>query len=193
MALRIGLCHGGGLGVYEESARALELLRAVGAEVTFIAVNEAGIELPRLDHWGTLHPNKLPVWTKMRADLGNPDGYATWSLSKHKTIQNVIRQWRAGSSGLHSLDIGINGLGLDGVIGCGVHIDDRPNQFSKKPWVSCKSFRRGWQNHEVLPVLRARARCMSTPHPVTGEPPWTVTLIGEPTEEWLTSLMSVAA
>lgn len=179
----IGLVHGGGQGVYEQSGRALQLLQHVGALVVFIAVNEAGISLPELQHWGSLHPNKFGLWIQHRGDLGHPMEFVRWSVGRTQRVDRVIRTWKGGSSGLHGADIALNGLGLDGVILCGVPMDSSPNQFRGRPWHQAGVFRAAWQAPDTLPTLKARVRSMAG---------WTQQLLGLPSPAWLDGLPGVS-
>lgn len=175
----IGLCHAGAEGVYEEAYQALTLLQSVGALVVYLACNEAGILLPDLQHWGSLHPAKFPLWEAQRKEARRPGGYVRWSIGRMQIVDRVIRNWRGGSSGLHIVDVALNGLELDGAICCGMPLDDRMNQFRREPWGAAHPFRQGWKEPETLAVLRPRVRSMSG---------WTEELLGAPTAEWLEGL-----
>ncbi len=191
---QIGLVHAGGLGVYEQSAVAQEMIKEAGARPVFIAVNEAGIDLPELSHWGSLHPNKLRLWGEWRSERGLSDEYEFWALSPTQHVHRHINNWAGGSSGLHGLDIALNGLGLRAAIGCGMPLDDRPNQFTRKPWGAHAPFRSGggtWTDPSVLEILRKRVRIMDGPHPVSGEPAFTTALIGQPTVAWIRSVLGL--
>lgn len=182
---RVGLVHAGGLGVYDESREAQVLIERAGCEPVFIAVNEAGIALPVLHHWGSLHPNKLGLWAAQREELGLPNGYKFWALNETNLVRDTVRNWSGGSSGLHGIDIALNALGLRIAIGCGMPLDDRPNQFTGKPWGAHGPFRTGWTHREVYPVIRDRVRIMAPPHPQSGEAAFTTHLLGKPTVEWI--------
>lgn len=188
MRPRIGLVHAGGSGVMEESNIALRMLAAAGARVTYIAVNEAGTEFPgTLHHWGSLHPDKFPQWEGKRRRNGLPGGYVRWSICEGHYVDRVIREtwhgtirkWKDGSSGLHAVDIGLHGLGLDGVIGCGVPLDGRVNEFKGEAWRQHQRFRAAWEHETVHRVLRERFRSMSG---------WTRVTFGEPDREWIEGL-----
>jgi hypothetical protein len=173
----VGLCHGGGKGVYDESEAALELLAHQGALVVFLAANEAGIDLPVLHHWGTLHSTKLALWEQERASRGHPRDYVRWTCSPSPSADRVADRWKGGSSGLHLVDIALNGLGLPRVILCGVPMDERMNQFRGTPWgARSHVFRAAWTDRETLPVLARQVRSMAG---------WTRDLLGEPDADWL--------
>ena len=182
--MRVGLICGGAQGVWDERAEALDLLAVVGAEVVGIAVNDAGTEHPDpLDHWCSLHPNKLFVspffWERKRAENGwSTAGYLRWSVSKlSDRVDRTTRQWTGGSSGLLALEVALLRLNLDGAILCGVPMDGRLNQFRGEPWRPHERFRSSWL--KIPPEHKARARSMSG---------WTRDLLGCPTLDWLRSL-----
>lgn len=172
----IGLCYGGAEGTYEEGYRAELMLREAGAQVVYLACNEAGIRLPTLHHWGTLHPAKMPLWRDARRGLGLPETYVSWSIARAVGVDRTVRTWRGGSSGLHIVDVALNPLNLDAAICCGIPLDDRKNQFRGLPWGGHAPFRAGWQKGDILAVLRRRCRSMSG---------WTRELLGAPSAEWV--------
>ena len=59
---RSGIVAGNAAGVFHEVADAC---RALGDPVIY-AANDVGMYLPRVDHWCSLHEDKLPVWKAVR-------------------------------------------------------------------------------------------------------------------------------
>lgn len=171
---------GGGEGVWVEREEALDLLAVVGAEPVSLAINEAGIYHPDpLDHWVSLHPDKLVVepneWALQRERNGGSPAGTVWSVTRlHSTVDRTVRNWNGGSSGLLATDAAVNGLGLSHVILCGVPIDARPNEFKGEPWAQFERFQAAWKRAQ--PKMAGRVRSMSG---------WTRELLGSPTLDWL--------
>lgn len=191
--MNVAIVHGGAVGVWEEAKRALALVESVGFQPVMIALNEAGIYLETLDHWGTLHPDKLPGWEKERREQGHAAGYERWSVSPSHHTDRTVRTWRGGSSGLHGADIAVNGLGIGPVILCGVPMDNRDNHFRGNPWGKYRVHLPGWEKRAVRPILAVHVRSMAGFHPTTGEPAWTTSMFGAPDAAWLESFASAAA
>lgn len=137
-----------------------------------IAVNESGIVYPRtIDHWVTLHPQKLKIWERRRQ---GPSGYLTWGTDQWRhLVDRVATVWAIGSSGLFGVKISLEDLGCERVVGAGMPMDGRPH-IRRGPWTEFEVHRRGWL--EMLHRLEGRARFMSG---------WTRELLGGPTVEWL--------
>jgi hypothetical protein len=115
-------------------------------DLPVFAVNDMGVDLARLDHWVTLHPEKLGAWQDARAAWGGSDAYVVWEYNGD--------DW-GGSSGLFAVRIAMD-LGFKRVILCGVPMDDRPH-VSGKAWPNVGEFRPAWEERRELlaPVVRS--------------------------------------
>jgi len=179
---QIAVICGGAEGVWEERARAVGLVRSLGLTVVSLAINDAGTVHPDpLDHWITLHPDKLrvdaPNWAGAREANGLQTTYKVWSQSHKPGVDGCARLWRDGSSGLTAIDVALNQLALPAAILCGIPMDDSLNVFRGRPWGHHKRYRRGFQKH--LPAFRHRVRSYAG---------WTRQHLGAPTVKWLREL-----
>lgn len=180
---------GGAQCVWEDVA---ELEATVGVwDDLVIAVNDVGVHWTRrLDHWVSLHPEKLTSrdkdhprrwpWVRQRETAGHPGGATTWGRpTKRKFVDRTVRGWTGGASGLLALGVAAE-LGCTHVVLCGVPMDRRPH-FSEsgvhvqgRPWRPVDSHWKKWTNKEAL--LRGWVTSMS------GR---TREMLGAPTIAWL--------
>lgn len=186
--MSVAIICGGGWGVWDEASEALGLCEAAGVSVVRIAVNDAGVEHPDpLDHWCTVHPDKLirapDEWLERRRANGLSDAGRIWSCTRvPHVVTDIIRSWAGGSSGWLATGVAVQGLGLPAIL-CGVPMDARRNQFTGKPWRNYMRHQHPWQKKHVERV-RPNVRSMSG---------WTMELLGAPSVEWLRSVAMDAA
>jgi hypothetical protein len=147
-----------------------------------IAVNDVGSHWPRrLDHWCTLHPEKMPAWVKDRTANKHPDGYITWARRGVRGIHRAIESWAGGSSGLLGVAVAFQ-LGCQRIVLCGVPMNRDPHFAESKvhpkgkPWSSCDAHWKSWTKGEIVNRMKGRVRSMS------GK---TRDLLGAPDPEWL--------
>jgi len=184
VALRTALVLGGAATVWEDVDAALELGEFDGA----VACNDAGVTWPGvLDAWVSLHSHQFPAWLVQRRARGLSDHKATWGhlgddgkpkgFSDRSTRYLFDGQTRSGSSGLFALKVALIDLGFDRAVLCGVPMTPEAGHFfDPKRWDGAAEHRAGWQ--QALPIIANRARSMSG---------WTATLLGTPTEDWLSA------
>lgn len=136
-----------------------------------VACNDAGRDWPhRLDHWVSLHPEKLlKVWTPER-----PGGYETWSDPNRQRgpapTDHHLDNW-GGSSGLFCVQVALE-VGASYVVACGMPMDARPHYFGTKEWGPWEQYRDAWDRHaDEMGVVRS----------MSG---WTAELLGRPDEQW---------
>lgn len=103
-------------------------LRSLGPFVgPVVATNEAGAHYPhRVDHWATLHPEKLGAWAAERRAWGGNTDFVAWTTA--------FPGWDKGSSGLHAVAVALLGLGCKRVVLCGVPMSTEPHFFDATPW-----------------------------------------------------------
>ncbi len=98
---------------------------------------------------------------------------------KVKSFSIVDKEW-AGSSGLFAVQIAKTILGADRIVLAGIPMDTRPRMGSTDPWAGGKwsvgIYQKAWVKHR--PDYAEATRSMSG---------WTMDLLGEPTEAWLTN------
>jgi hypothetical protein len=162
-----------------------------------IAVNDVACRWPRsLDHWATVHPEKLTSpngwrnprggphgWLAQRAALGRPGGFLLWSEWDKAKFLNVphrrLRQWASGSSGLFAVSVAYK-LGCTRVILAGVPMDPRPHfrestlHDHRMGWTSYRAHIKAWRDNQTR--LRERTRSLSGT---------TRAMLGAPTLDWL--------
>jgi len=144
-----------------------------------IAANDVGCHWPRhLDHWVTLHPEKMPGWKELREKNGMPGGYLTWG-SRIRIMDRRLKPWGGGSSGLLAVALAYQ-LGCAKVVLCGTPMDSRPHFREShihpegQKWHSADNHWRAWIRN--MDRIRARTRSMS------GR---TRDHLGAPTLHWL--------
>jgi hypothetical protein len=62
MAGRSALICGNGAGVWDDLSRACSLV----PDPVFVAVNDSGMYMPKVDHWVSLHADAFPAWRAVR-------------------------------------------------------------------------------------------------------------------------------
>lgn len=180
---------GGAECVYEDIAK-LDALTG-GWDGLTICVNDIGVHVEHLDHWVTLHPDKMVEsgtdpdhpegwpWVRQRDEKGLPDGYVTWSHKPGRGAMKVVKSWGGGSSGLLAVATAYE-IGCRRVVLCGVPMDKRGwfegslTHEGDTSFTSVDSHRRTWRRSKDKLVKRVRS--------MSG---WTKELLGEPTREWL--------
>lgn len=127
-----------------------------------------------VDHWCTLHAEKLAGWKQKREKAGLPRGYQTWSSVRRTCVQHHFQGWTGGSSGLYMTGVALKALRHPRIVLCGVPMDGSVNTFSSQKWAAHGRYRRGWERE--LEYLRPRVRSFSG---------WTRKLFGLPTVDWI--------
>lgn len=156
-----------------------------------IAVNDIGTHLEQIDHWVTLHPDKMVEagtdpdhpegwpWEKQRREKGLADGYVTWTHKPNRGTMKVVKSWGGGSSGLLGVCTAYE-IGCQRVVLCGVPMDDGAwfegsvTHDASERFTSVDSHRRVWRRTKDKLIKRVRS--------MSG---WTKEMLGEPTLEWL--------
>lgn len=162
---------GGAACVWEDLDRVPE-----GWAEMYVACNEAGTMIEPLDHWVTLHPEKMAGWQRERAANGLSGNYQTWTRvmpkgfgHREELVDRTTEDWQ-GSSGLLCLKVALE-QGADRVIGCGIPMDASPHFFDERGWQDWKLYRVAWAR---------RWRELENARSMSG---WTRELLGGP-EEW---------
>jgi len=176
------LVLGGAECLWEDLARLENLLGGRPWPGDVLACNDVGYkrgddgrlyEGP-LDHWCTLHAEKLGGWKRKREAAGLSRGYQTWSSVRREVVQHHFTGWTSGSSGLYTVSVALKALKYPRVVLCGVPMDATRNTFSDRAWTSHKRYRRGWEGEKEY--LKPRVRSFSG---------WTASVFGEPTVDWI--------
>ncbi len=111
-----------------------------------VGVNDGGWLYPgRLDHWVTLHWERMPEWIARRAD----SGYETWTRDTRKLARSELRpdwllpHWGTGTSGLYGVTVATH-LKADRVVLAGVPLTATPYEAGAGTWEGA------WPETEVL-------------------------------------------
>lgn len=159
-----------------------------------IAVNDVGCVWPRhLDHWVTLHVEKLSVWKMIRERQGFSNGYRLWGRRGRKTyVDHVVRPWGGGSSGLFGVTVAFF-LGCEKIVLCGMpmeataHFGESVEHDRGRRWNGVKGHLSAWTHKDNVDKMRGRVRSISMVNdPETGRrrPSFTRQLLGPPTRAW---------
>lgn len=150
-----------------------------------IAVNDVGIHYPgRIDHWATLHAEKLDGWQRDRIHRGHGRTWTTWSRPKstRRGVDRIVTGWTRGASGMLAVGVALDELGCDRVVLAGIPMDAQPHfrestvHVAGRPWHAGGSHWNAWKKDEMAERLGGRVRSMS------GK---TRELLGAPDIEWL--------
>lgn len=183
------LILGGAACVWEDVA-ALEQMLGHPWDGIVIAANDIGCHWPRrLDHWCSLHPEKLKKWADLRAQNGHPDGYLTWARRLPRLVDRLVHNFDGGASGMLAVRVA-QALGCTHVVLCGVPMD-RSGHFEEstehqpgrafpaaghwKKWRAQADQLRGWVKSMSMTYDAERKEMVPSP---------TRALLGEPTLEW---------
>jgi hypothetical protein len=159
----IALIIGGGGSVWDDLG---ELYRTFGPwRGLVIAVNDVGCHLPfAVDHWVTLHAEKIDAWTKARRANGHPAAGATWTRkgARSKQVTHVVTPWGGGASGLLAVAVAHH-LKAERAVLCGVPMTRTPH-FAQSAvhnaavaWKGSDSHYRAWtaNAHRLTPWVRS--------------------------------------
>lgn len=166
----LALVCGGASVVWDD----LHRLREMGTEPDLvIAVNDIGAKFPHIDHWVSLHADRLPGWER---DRGGPKTWQTWTHSDPYDLCDNHLPHEGGSSGGYAVTVALH-LGCERVVLCGVPLESRyTHYFPGQPFDEADRFRKEWVENGLVDKWMGRVRSMSG---------WTATMMGMPTREWL--------
>lgn len=134
-----------------------------------VVVNDVGACYPhRIDHWATLHPEKLAGWRMGRWKRGGNGDYTTWSRRNPELVDRIISGWSSGSSGMLGVGVALD-VGAENVVLAGIPMGSEGHFFSPDPWGAFETHRPAWEKR--IDVLRGRVTSMSG---------WTRELLGAP-------------
>lgn len=158
----------------------LAALRALTKVDVIIATNDAGAHFAEpVDHWVTLHAEKLSVWMGERAQRGYPPASRVWVHDRApRTVPGIdgydkLADW-GGSSGLFAVQVALS-LGLERVVLCGVPMEGTYGHFfDPGRWQWAVRYRSAWQQR--IAFIAETTRSMSG---------WTAEILGKPDEVWL--------
>ena len=149
-----------------------------GWQHIIVAINDIGCYLPaNVDHWASLHSEKLEAWEKVRKVHGGNTDYKCWTRALPYGVEKMIGKCAqvfhpGGSSGMLGVEVAKH-VGATRIILCGVPMDPVPHFCRAEPWPEALNFRPEWEawKHN-LTMVRS----------VSG---WTATLLGKPDfEQW---------
>lgn len=175
----VALVLGGASCVWED-VRGVESLVGGPWPGVVVAINDAGVAWRgAVDHWVTLHPEKMAEWRRQREAFGLPPAGTHWCHKLDRRAERIDRSYSGnvrmvgGSSGLLAVGVALDELGCRSVL-CGVPMDERPNEFTGRPWGPFSRYREAWRRSAER--LAPHVRSMSG---------WTRELFGPPDEAFL--------
>ena len=175
------LCLGSAACVWRDAAEALALFEPD----LVIACNDIGAAWPkRIDHWASLHPEKLPEWLFERVRRGHPvtPQMKFWACETKKGPRGVthLPDAREGSSGLLCVRVAEH-LGAERIVLAGVplvgmrHIDgESRGTIEGRAWEEAEKYRPAW--------LAERTTTLANVRSMSG---WTREILGPPDAAWL--------
>lgn len=143
-----------------------------------IATNNAGRDhIGELEHWASMHPEKMEGWAKERNRMGRPRAGTMWrprhKLPPNGMVMREVPSW-GGSSGLLAVTVALLPLECTHVVCAGCPLESERAHFDdRRPWGEAARYRGAWQKH--FPTMRNRVKSMSG---------WTRQLLGPPDGEW---------
>lgn len=153
--------------------------KAIVEPDTIIATNHAGKDYGGIvDHWCSMHPEKMNGWVNERTKKGLPPAKMLWR-PRHKQPHGLEMQaapsW-GGSSGLLAVTVGLLYCEATHIIVCGMPYEPENAHYDdvRTPWSEASRYRASWNRY--FNQMRDRVRSMSG---------WTRQLLGEPDERWL--------
>lgn len=187
------LILGGAETVWDDVARSEELLGEDWWDVV-VAANDVGVHWERrLDHWCSLHTDKLTDarkgWALQREKAGGNTDFVTWGKRGRKfKAEREVSSWGGGASGLLAVAVARE-VGAVRAVLCGIPMDRRPHFTESKvhmqgrKWSSADSHWKAWKKEKTAKKLMGWVKSMS------GR---TREFLGEPTPEWLAETEEVA-
>lgn len=179
---------GGASCVYQDMEELDELVGRPWPGLT-VAVNDIGVHFEDIDHWCSVHPEKLVgtdpdhpdglCWMEQREEEGLHDNYETWTHKPNRGTSRVATIGGSGSSGMLAVQVAYE-LDCPKVILCGVPMDTRGwfdeslTHQEDKSFTGAESHQRYWRRKKDRLIQRTRS--------MRG---WTQELLGAPTRKWL--------
>lgn len=199
----VALVLGGAKGVYDDLEALRQLMRAPKRGKIekwpgwIFAVNDVACHpMPtgelrnflhgfRLDHWCSLHPDKMAKWIGWRAKAGLPDGFVTWAHGWQSKVDEVYVGAAGGSSAMFAARVAMDRIGTKRVIWCGAPLDYGPHFDASREHEAEAPWGRSPANGSRA-VWMARSRSIRNwGRSMSG---WTRDLLGHPlTQEWVTT------
>lgn len=171
------LILGGADSIWDDASAALDLFQPD----IVLAVNDIGTAWAgSLDHWCTLHPERMVAWRALRDRRGLPAAgvHVAHSDSYDGIDRATPYLWpgmtASGSSGLFAVKVALE-AGADRVVLAGVPMSrEGAHFFDALPWTDRDSFMSGWR--EAMPFIAGKVKSMSG---------WTRNTFGALTLDWL--------
>lgn len=181
---RLAVVLGGANTLAQDLIDFSELMKGVGlghVPSVVVATNDAGRDYSgKVNHWVTLHPEKMAAWLEGRNAKGHipPEGF--WTSNTKNLPESIpfrtVPSWN-GSSGLLAVTVALH-LGFTHVVLCGVPLDkNSAHYFDDKKWMDAPRYRHAWIKHKR--DMDDHVRSMSG---------WTKAILGGPDKEWLNEL-----
>lgn len=121
-----------------------------------VATNDAGYtHTGRVDHWVTLHAEKLGGWIEERRKRGGNLDFESWGRDHSRTghpernlmVDHTLTPWGHGSSGMLAVQVAVDELKADKTILCGVPMDASSHFFDTGGWKHWCNHRHAWDEN----------------------------------------------
>jgi hypothetical protein len=166
------LILGGAFCVFEDIEASQELF----LPDVIIAVNDIGIYIEDIDHWVTMHPEKMPVWVEQRKKHGfeKPNMWTTPEKIEKakKEVEGYSLVNSKGGSGILGVNLA-KFLGATKIVLAGIPMTQNSHFNKENHWMEATLYRQFWRGEKSY-VRWVRS--------MSG---WTKEMYGPPTEEWL--------
>lgn len=177
MASKVAFVLGGANTLFADLEAAFQL--GLRPDTTIMTNDTARDWKTDVDHWVTLHTEKMVGWMAIREEQGLPEAKHYWTSNtktvprEHKAMYNYVTSWD-GSSGLLGVTVALE-LGYSKIILCGIPLDkEAAHYFDDAPWPDAPRYRSAWTKR--LSEMQGRVKSMGG---------YTARLLGQPDEDWL--------
>lgn len=143
--MKVAVVLGGAACVWDDVAELGRRWPRWVQEATIYSVNDVPTLWPaRLDHWCTLHPERLTGWVRVRRERSYPEGWLVWCPHRRGTHEH-FNGWVDGSSGLYATSVALIRHEHDRVLLCGVPMQPSTHVTRRLPWNQCYKYTAGWE------------------------------------------------
>jgi len=142
-----------------------------------VAANDIAINLPAVDHWCTMHPEKMNRWLEARRknDYHDPVLWTAAHRKRHFNLPFKQIPHTGGSSGLLAVNVARFRAKATRIVACGIPMTTDGGHFVRGvPWTASQHYRKAWNDQAA-----ELAKCLRS---FSG---WTAETFGLPTAEWL--------
>ena len=139
-----------------------------------IVINDIGMYIEEVDHWVTMHPEKMPIWLKQREDHGfvKPKMWTTPEKVEKGIVDGFSLVNSKGGGGILGVNLA-KFLGASKIVLAGIPMTQNAHFNKGSGWIEATLYRQFWRGEKSYPKW---VKSMSG---------WTKEFYGLPTKEWL--------